>query len=187
FHAYTATATEQVRRDIVEQLGLREPEILIGNFDRPNLAYRVLPRERLVEQVQEVLRRHLGEAGGIYSIRKKDVDHLAATLQEYGHNALPYHADLPAEVRKRTHDDFRAERCNLVVATVAFGMGIDRPDIRFVLHTGMTPSVEHYQQETGRAGRDGLEAECVLFYSGADVVTRRNMTVRDRDEGRLDP
>jgi ATP-dependent DNA helicase RecQ len=187
FHAYTATATEQVRRDIVEQLGLREPDILVGDFDRPNLTYRVLPRQRLVEQVQEVLKRHLGEAGIIYCIRKKDVDQLAATLQEYGHNALPYHADLPSEVRKRTHDDFRAERCNLVVATVAFGMGIDRPDIRFVLHTGMTPSVEHYQQETGRAGRDGLEAECVLFYSGADVVTRRNMTLRDRDEGKLDP
>jgi ATP-dependent DNA helicase RecQ len=187
FHAYTATATEQVRRDIVEQLGLREPEILVGDFDRPNLTYRVLPRQRLVEQVQEVLKRHLGEAGIIYCIRKKDVDQLAATLREYGHNALPYHADLPAEVRKRTHEDFRAERCNLVVATVAFGMGIDRPDIRFVLHTGMTPSVEHYQQETGRAGRDGLEAECVLFYSGADVVTRRNMTLRDRDEGKLDP
>ncbi len=169
FHAYTATATEQVRRDIVQQLGLRDPEVLVGDFDRPNLTYRVWPRHDVLRQVTEVIDRHPGEAGIIYCMRRADVDGLAADLRGRGVNALPYHAGLDDVQRRRTQEAFAAEGCDIVVATIAFGMGIDRSNVRFVLHTAMPKSIEHYQQETGRAGRDGLEAECVLLYSGGDV------------------
>jgi ATP-dependent DNA helicase RecQ len=170
-HAYTATATERVRSDIIQQLRLRKPEILVGNFDRPNLTYRVIPRRDIVPQVLEILDRHQNEAGIIYCIRRKDVDELSDELRRRGINARPYHAGMAAEDRKAAQDAFSKEECNLIVATVAFGMGIDRSNIRFVLHAGMPKSVEHYQQETGRAGRDGLEAECVLLYSGGDYKT----------------
>jgi ATP-dependent DNA helicase RecQ len=170
-HAYTATATERVRRDIVGQLRLHDPEVLVGNFDRPNLTYRVVPRRDLQKQVEQVLRRHKGEAGIIYCLRRMDVDDLTAVLQREGYKARAYHAGLTPEQRGATQDAFADEECDLVVATVAFGMGIDRSNIRFVLHAAMPKSVEHYQQETGRAGRDGLEAECVLLHSGSDVMS----------------
>ncbi len=170
-HGYTATATEQVRRDIVQQLGLRDPEVLVGNFDRSNLTYRVLPRRDVMKQTLEVLGRHPKEAGIIYCIRRRDVDDLTASLLERGIRVMSYHAGLSADQRRAAQEAFKAEKCDLIVATVAFGMGIDRSNIRFVLHTGMPKSVEHYQQETGRAGRDGLEAECVLLHSGQDFLT----------------
>jgi ATP-dependent DNA helicase RecQ len=185
-HAYTATATEQVRRDIVDQLDLRNPVVLVGNFDRPNLAYRVVPRSDLLKQVLEVLDRHKGEAGIIYCLRRADVDELTEALRSLGHNAMPYHAGLPPEQRKTVQDAFAAERCDLVVATVAFGMGIDRSNIRFVLHTAMPKSVEHYQQETGRAGRDGLEAECVLLHSGGDLMTWKRILEKSASEPGVD-
>jgi ATP-dependent DNA helicase RecQ len=169
-HAFTATATEQVRADIVAQLGLKSAEVLVGNFDRPNLTYNVVARYDQYEQTYEVLKRHKGEAGIIYCVRRKDVDEMTATLTRSGINAVPYHAGMEAADRKRVHDLFSEEKCDVVVATVAFGMGIDRSNIRYVLHTGMPKSIEHYQQETGRAGRDGLEAECVLLYSGGDAM-----------------
>jgi ATP-dependent DNA helicase RecQ len=168
-HAYTATATERVRRDIITQLGLKDPEVLVGNFDRPNLVYRVMPRRDPLKQVLDVVDRHAGEAGIIYCIRRADVDSLTADLQKRGCKALAYHAGLSPEERAATQEEFIAERCDLIVATVAFGMGIDRSNIRFVLHAATPKSIEHYQQEAGRAGRDGLEAECILLYSGADV------------------
>jgi ATP-dependent DNA helicase RecQ len=186
-HGYTATATERVRRDIIAQLGLTNPEVLVGSFDRPNLTYRVLARRDLMKQVREVLDRHLGEAGIIYCIRRADVDELAAALRELGLNALPYHARLPPEVRKTTQDAFAAEQCDVIVATVAFGMGIDRSNIRFVLHTAMPKSVEHYQQETGRAGRDGLEAECALLHSGQDFLTWKFILEKSAEEPGVDP
>jgi ATP-dependent DNA helicase RecQ len=186
-HAYTATATEQVRRDIIKQLGLKEPAVLVGNFDRPNLTYRILSRTDLMRQVLEVLSRHQGEAGIIYCIRRKDVDELTADLQVKGFKAQPYHAGLTAEQRQQAQDAFAAEQCDLIVATVAFGMGIDRSNIRFVLHTGMPKSIEHYQQETGRAGRDGLEAECVLLHSGSDFMTWKWIVEKSASEPGLDP
>lgn len=186
-HAYTATATERVRRDIIAELGLRDPAVLVGSFDRPNLTYRVLPRHDLMKQVREVLDRHKGEAGIIYCLRRRDVDDLAESLKKIGYQALPYHAGLTSEQRKATQDAFAAEQCDLVVATVAFGMGIDRSNIRFVLHTAMPKSVEHYQQETGRAGRDGLEAECVLLYSGADFMTWQSILEKSGAEAGVDP
>jgi ATP-dependent DNA helicase RecQ len=186
-HAYTATATERVRRDIASQLRLHNAEVLIGNFDRPNLTYRVLARLDLLKQVIEVLDRHPHEAGIIYCLRRVDVDDLTLKLQRHGCKALPYHAGLSTEDRKATQDAFAAEQCDLVVATVAFGMGIDRSNIRFVLHAAMPKSIEHYQQETGRAGRDGLEAECVLLHSGADVVSWRAILEKSAEEAAADP
>ncbi|HSN68650.1 MAG TPA: DNA helicase RecQ [Thermoanaerobaculia bacterium] len=181
FHAYTATATGAVRSDIAKQLGLADPEIIVGSFDRPNLSYRVLPRRDVVRQTLEVLERHEGEAGIIYSIRRKDVDELTAKLRSRGIDARAYHAGLAPEERAATQEAFASEACNLVVATVAFGMGIDRSNLRFVLHTGLPKSIEHYQQETGRAGRDGLEADCVLLYSAADVLTWKSILQQSED------
>src|SRR4029077_19969807 len=136
-----------------------EPRVLVGNFDRPNLSYRILPRQDLYKQIQEVLKRHQGEAGSIYCLRRKDVDEVSAHLQAKGVDCRAYHAGLTPEERRAAQDLFAQEKCDLIVATVAFGMGIDRSNIRFVLHAAMPKSFEHYQQETGRAGRDGLEAE----------------------------
>lgn len=169
-HAFTATATERVRRDIIEQLALRDPAVLVGTFDRPNLAYRVVPRVDRDEQIAEVLARHKGDASIVYCISRKDTEAVAEMLRERGFNAGAYHAGLDPDTRKRVQDDFIRERLDVVAATVAFGMGIDRSNVRCVLHAAMPKSVEAYQQETGRAGRDGLDAECVLLYSGADAA-----------------
>ena len=169
-HAYTATATERVRADIAEQLRLQNPAILVGTFDRPNLVYRIIPRIDGQAQVLKVLQRHRGQAAIVYCISRNDTEAMAACLQANRLRAAFYHAGMEADERRRTQDEFAAESIDVVVATVAFGMGIDRSDVRCVIHAAMPKSIEHYQQETGRAGRDGLEAECVLLYSAADVL-----------------
>jgi ATP-dependent DNA helicase RecQ len=186
-HAYTATATTQVRRDIAEQLALQNPLLLVGDFDRPNLTYRILPRRDEWNQIVEIVDRHKGEAGIIYCIRRRDVDDLTAKLRKAGYDAVPYHAGLSQDERRSAQEAFATEKTDLVVATVAFGMGIDRSNVRLVLHTAMPKSIEHYQQETGRAGRDGLEAECALLYSGADVVLWKSIVERGSDESPADP
>ena len=169
-HAYTATATRRVRADILEQLRLQKPTVLVGTFDRPNLVYRVIPRVHARKQVLEVLRRHPGEAAIVYCISRNDTESMAKALQANGLRAACYHAGMEAEARRQTQEAFTSEALDVVAATVAFGMGIDRSDVRCVIHAAMPKSIEHYQQETGRAGRDGLAAECVLLYSAADVL-----------------
>jgi len=173
--AYTATATAHVRGDIAEQLHLENPEMLIGSFDRPNLVYKIRRRTNRAKQVRDVLDRHKGESGIVYCIRRKDVDGLCTVLRAKGYNVLPYHAGMADEDRKKNQDAFINEKVDTIVATIAFGMGIDKSNVRYVIHTGMPKSLEHYQQETGRAGRDGLEAECSLFYSGGDYGTWKNL------------
>ena len=174
-HAYTATATRRVRRDIAAQLGLDDPIEFVGSFDRPNLVYRAVPRAMLKKQLVDVLARHRREAGIIYCTSRREVDALSAWLSGIGHGALPYHAGLSDVERVRHQDAFLSERADIIVATVAFGMGIDRSDVRFVVHAGAPRSLEHYQQESGRAGRDGLEAECLLIYSPGDFMRWRAM------------
>ena len=174
-HAFTATATARVRRDIAGQLALRDPLEFVGSFDRPNLLYRALPRGTLKRQLEDILARHRGEAGIVYCTSRREVDALAAWLTGTGVPALPYHAGLADNERSRNQDAFLSERVDVIVATVAFGMGIDRSNVRFVIHAGAPRSLEHYQQESGRAGRDGLEAECALIYSSADFMKWRLM------------
>ena len=173
--AYTATATPRVQQDILSELRLEDPLRLVGSFDRPNLTYRFLPRRELFSQVLGVVRRHAPGAGIVYCLRRKDVDQLAQELAREGVSCAPYHAGLSAEVRTLNQERFLREEVQVVVATVAFGMGIDRPDVRFVCHASLPKGVEQFSQETGRAGRDGLPSECVMFYSGADYAGWRSL------------
>ncbi len=180
-HAYTATASERVREDIISQLQLKDPKILIGDFDRKNLAYRILPRGNISDQVVKLIEKHPKEAGIIYCIRRKDVDSLTSLLSKKGISCLPYHAGMSNEERIQNQEAFMSEKVDVIIATVAFGMGIDRSNIRYVIHTGLPKSIEHYQQETGRAGRDGLEAECILLYSSSDAIVWKKLMGNTED------
>ena len=181
-HAYTATATHRVREDIAKELHLTNPAMLEGRFDRPNLTYRVVPRVDVHSQAVKVARRHKQEGMIVYCLSRKDTEQMAAALRTAGIDARAYHAGLSADERRRTQDAFTGESLNVVAATVAFGMGIDRSNVRCVVHACMPKSIEHYQQETGRAGRDGLEAECVLFYSAGDVMRWQSLIARSAED-----
>lgn len=178
-HAFTATASGPVREDIVAQLGLDQAAVLVGDFDRPNLVYRMLRANNRMQQVVEIVSRHRGESCIVYCISRKEVERTAEVLKQMGFSALPYHAGLDDVQRKINQDAFIKEQCDVIVATVAFGMGIDKSNVRCVIHAGMPKSIEHYQQESGRAGRDGLESECVLLYSGADFMTWKKIMESD--------
>jgi ATP-dependent DNA helicase RecQ len=156
--------------------------VLVGIFDRANLVYRIVPRVDSRAQVREILRRHAGDAAIVYCLSRKDTEAMAAALSANGLSAAFYHAGMEADERRRAQDAFAAEEIDVVAATVAFGMGIDRSDVRCVVHAAMPKSIEHYQQETGRAGRDGLEAECVLLYSAADVLRWESLIGRSAAE-----
>ena len=186
-HAYTATATEQVRADIIAQLNLQNPQVLVGNFDRPNLTYRVLPQSDVIAQIREVLDRRKNEAGIVYCLRRTDVDGVTETLKRAKYKVVPYHAGMTAEARKQSHNAFAGEEADIVVATIAFGMGIDRSNVRFVIHACVPKTIEHYQQETGRAGRDGLPSECLLLFSFADVMALRRIMEKSATEANAPP
>ena len=166
--ALTATATKPVREDIVNQLGLAEPEIFISSFNRPNLTYTIQPKTEPLGSLLHLLEKHQGGSAIIYRFSRKLTEETALELSERGFSALPYHAGLERDLRRETQEKFIRDQVQIVVATIAFGMGIDKPDVRLVVHYDLPKTVEGYYQETGRAGRDGLPSDCVLFYSYGD-------------------
>lgn len=185
--ACTATATPRVRQDIADQLGFGEHDLLVGDFDRPNLTYRVVPRLEQITQIVEVLKRHAGQGAIVYCMSRRDTEDIASSLREAKIEAKAYHAGMTANVRHSVQELFKDERLDVVVATVAFGMGIDRPNVRCVVHATMPKSIEAYQQEIGRAGRDGLPAECVLLHSGGDVQRWARLMEKSAAEQGTDP
>ena len=166
--ALTATATEPVREDIINQLGLDKPEIFISSFNRPNLTYTIQPKAEPLGSLLHLLEKHQGGSAIIYRFSRKATEETALELSERGFSALPYHAGLERDLRRETQEKFIRDQVQIVVATIAFGMGIDKPDVRLVVHYDLPKTVEGYYQETGRAGRDGLPSDCVLFYSYGD-------------------
>ena len=175
-HAFTATATKHVQDDIITQLKLDEAKIHMASVDRPNLTYRIYRRTSIAKQITETLKKHYNEAGIIYCLRRDDVETISCKLNKLGFKNLPYHAGLTDQERHLNQDHFICGKVGIIVATVAFGMGIDRPDIRFVIHAAMPKSLEYYHQETGRAGRDGLPSYCYMFFGGRDYHTWKSIS-----------
>ena len=171
--ALTATATPKVQSDILKTLKMVEPTIFIDSFNRENLYYEIRPKkneEATLKNIVGFIRSRDSKSGIIYTINRKTAEKVANLLQVNGINAKPYHAGLDSKLRSATQDDFLMERVDVVVATIAFGMGIDKPDIRFVIHYDLPKSLENYYQETGRAGRDGLGGDCICYYNYKDVT-----------------
>ncbi len=171
--ALTATATERVRSDIVKELKLHEPRCYVASFNRPNLTYRVIPKSSPYEQVLAFIRQRPNESGIVYCASRKTTDSLAKKLSADGIKAKPYHAGLESKERATHQELFLRDDARVITATIAFGMGINKPNVRFVVHYDLPKNIESYYQETGRAGRDGLPSECVLLFSASDVVKQK--------------
>ena len=182
--ALTATATEDVRKDIVKQLSLEDPKMFISSFNRPNLSYEVLPKKDSFASILDIVGEHKNSSVIIYCFSRNDTETMVEKLNGRGLKAVAYHAGLNAKTRKENQEKFIKDDVNIIVATIAFGMGIDKPDVRLVIHHSLPKSIEGYYQETGRAGRDGLPAKCVLFFSYADKFKQDYFinNIKDDDE-----
>ncbi len=187
--ALTATATPKVQLDIQKNLQMEEADVFISSFNRKNLYYEVRPKKETKKQLIRFLKEHKGQSGIIYCLSRKKVEEIAQLLNVNGFKAVPYHAGLDADVRVKNQDDFLNEEVDIVVATIAFGMGIDKPDVRFVVHYDVPKSLEGYYQETGRGGRDGLEGHCLMFYSHNDLNKlekfNKDKSVQERENARI--
>jgi RecQ family ATP-dependent DNA helicase len=180
--ALTATANKRVKEDILDQLRLRDARVFQSGFDRPNLSYSVMPKKQVLKQLVQKLKSDTNQSAIVYCLSRKRAEKMAADLKINGINAEYYHAGMMAHERSRVQEDFIRDRINVITATIAFGMGIDKPDVRIVAHVDMPKSVEGYYQETGRAGRDGLPSQCILYFSKGDIF-KHEYFIRQMENG----